>query len=163
MRKTNLTVRQLGKVPVREDGRGEILEQPVIDVRTGRLDRIESERWSAIDVGVEYAEPGIEPDSEQGNGHLTREYAVEVIQQRIAGRRRAMWAPSQQRGSRPKCQPRFVSTWPPSSVGSEPLWAASSEPDRRVLPQFPIDQSRTRLDVQDLPTVGLVRDGLGEV
>ena len=42
MGQANLAVRKLGKVAVCKGGSFEIAEQPVIDLRTGRLNRVES-------------------------------------------------------------------------------------------------------------------------
>jgi hypothetical protein len=44
MCEANLAVRKLGKVAVGEGGSGEIPVEPVIDMGTGRLDRVESQR-----------------------------------------------------------------------------------------------------------------------
>ena len=51
-------------------GRGEIREQPVIDVGAHRLNRVESQRRPAIYIGMKYTDTRIEPRCEQGYGHL---------------------------------------------------------------------------------------------
>ena len=70
MCQANLAIREFGKIAIGKGGRGEIREQPVIDVGAHRLNRVESQRRTAIYVGVEHPDARIEPRREQGYGHL---------------------------------------------------------------------------------------------
>ena len=70
MCQANLAIRDFGKIAVGKGGRGEIREQPIIDVGARRLNCIQSKRWPSIYVGMEYTDARIEPLSEQGYGHL---------------------------------------------------------------------------------------------
>jgi hypothetical protein len=70
MREANLAVRKLGKVAVCKGGSFQKPEKPVIDMRTGRLDCVESQRRSTIKVGVKHTNARIESRGEQRHGHL---------------------------------------------------------------------------------------------
>jgi hypothetical protein len=56
----HLTIRKLMEVAVRKRRRLKICEQPIFDVGADRLDRVESQRRSAIDIGVNHADARIE-------------------------------------------------------------------------------------------------------
>jgi hypothetical protein len=64
MCQANLAIRKLSKVAVCKGGSFEIPEEPVVDMRTGRLDCVESQRRSAIEVGVKHPDARIDPRDE---------------------------------------------------------------------------------------------------
>ena len=80
MRQAHLAIRKLMEVAVRKCRRLKIRDQPIFDVGADRLDRVESQRCSAIDIGVNHTDAGIEPLGEQRYRHLGFENGVEVIE-----------------------------------------------------------------------------------
>lgn len=64
MCQANLAVRKLGKVAVCKGGSFQIPEKPVIDMWTGCLDRVESQRRSTIEVGVKHANARIKREAQ---------------------------------------------------------------------------------------------------
>ena len=70
MCQANLAVRKLSKVAVCKGGSFQKPEKPVIDMRTGRLDCVESQRRSTLEVGVKHTNARIEFHGEQRYGHL---------------------------------------------------------------------------------------------
>src|SRR5215472_83357 len=139
MRQAHLAIRKLMEVAVRKRRRLKIREQPVFDIRADRLDRVESQRCSAVDVSMKHADPGIEPTGEQGDRHFGFEDGVEIVEQSISGRRCPGGLAAQERGSGPECEPRITPARTPSTVRSKPLRIAASEPYGHPLPKAPID------------------------
>ena len=87
MRQAHLTIRKLVEIAVRKRGRFKIREQPIFDVGPDRLDRVESQRCSAIDIGMNHTDARIEALGEQRYRHFRFKNGVEVIEEGIPGRR----------------------------------------------------------------------------
>src|SRR6516165_10803709 len=146
VRQANFTIRKLDKVSVRKYRKREVVQNPVIDIGTDRLDGIERQRRSAVDVGVKDTDPGIEPYGEQGYGHLRFQNRVQVVEQRVPGSCCPEALPGQHRGSWTKRKPEIRPTWTPSAIAPETLWVAAGKPDGNVVPQLKIDRGGASFD-----------------
>ena len=69
MRQAHLTIK-LMEIAVRERCRLKIREQPIFNVRADRLDGVESQRRSAIEISMNHADAGVEALGEQRYRHL---------------------------------------------------------------------------------------------
>lgn len=66
------------------------LEQVAVDERTNRLHHVRRQRVSVELVGVEHAEPGVEPDDARRDRRLRIEQRIEVVEERVRRVRRRL-------------------------------------------------------------------------